>query len=37
MYVIQSYAGRPAPVAVIKKNLGLSTGGVPGTEQPDRE
>jgi len=37
MYVLQSFAGRPDPVGVIKRNLGLSTGGVPGTEQPDRE
>ncbi|PSQ06853.1 C4-dicarboxylate ABC transporter permease [Halobacteriales archaeon QS_6_71_20] len=37
MYVVQTYAGRPSPVAVLKQNLGLSSGGVPGTEQPERK
>ncbi|QZP39449.1 TRAP transporter permease [Halobaculum magnesiiphilum] len=38
MYVLQSFAGRPDPVGVLTRTLGLSSGGgVPGTEQPERE
>jgi len=37
MYVLQTLAGRPDPVGLVRRSLGPSTGGVPGTEQPERE